>query len=90
MAIYLRKFETVAQYTAAQSSLILPNVSLVTENNTVHYSPLQPTPPSDLSLVCRYNITDTSEATNLFEYNDYIRVETQSEIKTDRIRNKNR
>ena len=36
---YLKKFETEAQYTAAESGLILPNVSLVTENNTLHYNP---------------------------------------------------
>lgn len=57
MAIYLKKFETAAEYSAAESGLILPNVSLVTENNTLHYNPLQPTPPTpsheyvDLGLV---------------------------------------
>ena len=40
MAIYLKKFETQAAYEAAQSSLILPNVSLTVDNNTVHYNPL--------------------------------------------------
>lgn len=39
MAKYLKKFETAAEYSAAESGLILPNVSLVTENNTVHYNP---------------------------------------------------
>lgn len=39
MSKYLKTFETEAAYTAAQSGLILPNVSLVTENNTVHYNP---------------------------------------------------
>lgn len=47
MSKYLKKFDTAAQYTAAQSSLILPNVSLVTENNTVHYNPFTPTPQHD-------------------------------------------
>ena len=37
---YLKQFETTAAYEAAQSSLILPNVSLTLDNNTVHYSPL--------------------------------------------------
>jgi hypothetical protein len=46
MAKYLKKFETAAQYTAAQSSLILPNVSLITENNKVEYNPLTPPTPS--------------------------------------------
>lgn len=39
MAIYLKKFETQAAYEAAQSGLILPNVSLTVDNNTVHYNP---------------------------------------------------
>lgn len=43
---YLKKFETTAQYTAAQSSLILPNVSLIEETHGVAYNPLQPTPPT--------------------------------------------
>lgn len=37
--IYLKKFETTAAYEAAESSLILPNVSLITENNKVEYNP---------------------------------------------------
>jgi hypothetical protein len=36
---YLKKFENNAAYEAAESGLILPNVSFVTENNTVHYNP---------------------------------------------------
>ena len=36
---YLKKFENNATYEAAESGLILPNVSLVTENNAVHYNP---------------------------------------------------
>ena len=39
MAVYLKQFETQAAYEAAESSLILPNVSLITDNNTVHYNP---------------------------------------------------
>ena len=37
--IYLRKFETTAQYEAAESGLILPNVSLVTETMDVYFNP---------------------------------------------------
>ena len=44
--IYLRKFENYAAYEAAKSSLILPNVSLTVDNNTVHYNPSSPTPPT--------------------------------------------
>ena len=39
MAKYLKLFETTAAYEAAESSLILPNVSLTVDNNTVHYNP---------------------------------------------------
>ena len=46
MSIYLKKFETQAAYEAAQSSLILPNVSLTVDNNTVHYNPSTPPTPS--------------------------------------------
>ena len=73
MAIYLKKFENHTQYDnyINGSGAILPNVSICTQEGDVHYNPSTPTPPSDLSLVCRYNITDTSEATDLFDYNDY-------------------
>jgi hypothetical protein len=46
MAIYLKKFETQAAYEAAQPNLILPNVSLTVDNNTVHYNPSTPPTPS--------------------------------------------
>lgn len=46
MGKYLKKFETQAAYEAAQSSLILPNVSLTVDNNTVHYNPSSPVPPT--------------------------------------------
>lgn len=37
--IYLRKFDNHAAYEAAESSLILPNVSLCVNENEVHYNP---------------------------------------------------
>ena len=46
MAVYLKKFETQAAYEAAESSLILPNVSLITETNGVVYNPSSPVPPT--------------------------------------------
>ena len=49
MAIYLKKFETVNQYnayTADTVNFILPNVSLTVDNNTVHYNPSSPVPPT--------------------------------------------
>lgn len=36
---HLKKFETQAAYTTAESNLALPNVALVKEDNTVHYKP---------------------------------------------------
>ena len=46
MSKYLKKFETQAAYEAAQSGLILPNVSLTVDSNTVHYNPSSPVPPT--------------------------------------------
>jgi len=46
MGIYLKKFETQSAYEAAQSGLILPNVSLTVDNNTVHYNPITSSTPS--------------------------------------------
>ena len=46
MAVYLKEFETQAAYEAAQSGLILPNVSLITDNNTINYNPSTPVPPT--------------------------------------------
>jgi len=43
---YLKKFETQAAYEAAESNLILPNVSLISETNAVAYKPSVPPVPS--------------------------------------------
>lgn len=76
MGKYLKKFETQSAYEAAQSSLILPNVSLTVDNNTVHYNPSTPPAPSyeyvDLGLPsgtlwAKYNVGATSET----EYGNY-------------------
>ena len=40
MAVYLKKFENHAAYEAAESGLILPNVSLCVSENEVHYKPI--------------------------------------------------
>ena len=42
MARHLKLFETTASYEAAQSDLILPNVSVTLDNNVVHYNPFDP------------------------------------------------
>ena len=39
---YLREFENHAAYEAAESGLILPNVSLCVSENEVHYNPFDP------------------------------------------------
>lgn len=46
MSKYFKKFETQSAYEAAESSLILPNVSLTVDNNAVHYNPSSPVPPT--------------------------------------------
>ncbi len=49
MGKYLKKFETMSQYnayTADTENFILPNVSLITENNKVEYNPSGVVPPT--------------------------------------------
>ena len=54
----LKKFETHAEYEAAKSSLILPNVSICKDTpNEVHYNPIV---PPETRLVAKFNITSTS------------------------------
>ena len=40
MGKYLKKFENHSAYSAAESGLILPNVSLCVQENEVHYNPV--------------------------------------------------
>ena len=61
MAVYLREFATQAAYEAAQSSLMLPNVSLIDETRGVKYNPLGPEP----KLIAVYNVADTSKPTQI-------------------------
>ena len=72
---YLKKFENHNAYEAAQSGLILPNVSLCVQENEEHYNPSSPTPsyesinlglPSG-TLWAKYNVGATSET----EYGNY-------------------
>ena len=69
MSVYLRKFATQAAYEAAQSSLMLPNVSLIDETNGVEYNQSSPEPPSDPRLIATFNVTSTSESTKIM--NEY-------------------
>lgn len=57
MAIFLKKFETMSQYnayTADTENFILPNVSLITENNNVEYNPSTPPTPSFFCKLTNY------------------------------------
>ena len=57
---YITLFETTEAYNAA--TLDLPNVSLVEENMSVNYNPwVEP----ETRVVCKYNVTSTSEPTTL-------------------------
>ena len=67
MAVYLREFTNHAAYEAAESGLIKPNVSLCAQEKEVHYNPSEPEPPSDPRLVVVYNVTDTTNETNILE-----------------------
>ena len=59
---YLKKFENHTAYQAAESGLILPNVSLCVQENEVHYNPLVIAQP----LIVTYNVEDASNPTPLF------------------------
>lgn len=66
---HLKQFSTTAEYNAAKSSLILPNVSVCQDApTTVYYNPNSPTPPVETRLIAKYNVTDTSNPTEI--YND--------------------
>ena len=65
---YIKKFDTHAEYEAAESSLILPNVSFCVDTpNEVHYNPSSPVPPTPVEtrVVAKYNVTDTSTPTKI-------------------------
>jgi hypothetical protein len=81
MSKYLKKFETQDAYEAAYQSLILPNVSLTVDNNTVHYNPSTPVPPTptETRVVAKFNVTSTSSPTRI-GYNQYISGFSEIEI----------
>jgi hypothetical protein len=69
---YLKKFENHAAYEAAESSLILPNVSLCVNENEVHYNPsTPPTPTAETRVVATFNVENTSEPMPLYYCNEY-------------------
>ena len=60
MGKYLKKFDTTSQYnayTADTANFIKPNVSLITETNTVAYNPYVP----ETMVVAKYNVTSAPE-----------------------------
>ena len=70
---YITKFNTTASYEAAESSLILPNVSLVTENNTVHYNPsTPPTPTAETRVVATFYVEYENETVNILGSNENV------------------
>ena len=72
MSIYLKKFETQAAYESAESVLILPNVSLITENNSVAYKPTAPTPSHDYVEIGGVKwATMNNGATGVTDYGQY-------------------
>lgn len=77
MGKYLKKFETQSAYEAAQSSLILPNVSLTVDNNTVHYNPSSPTPPTPIGTNLSYRLSEDD--------NNYYIVWNNGEEKGERL-----
>ena len=60
MAKYLKLFDTHAEYESfIQTDFDKPNVSYCKDNNEVHYNPVE------TRLICKYNVTSTSEPTVL-------------------------
>lgn len=74
MAIYLKKFENHTQYEnyINGSDAILPNVSICTTEGDVHYNPYVPPTPVETRVVAKFNVTDTSNPTQIIgEYSKY-------------------
>ena len=76
MSKYLKKFENHIQYEnyINSSSAILPNVSICTTEEDVHYKPYVET-----RVVAKFNVTDTSKPTPI-GYNNYISGFSEIEI----------
>lgn len=68
MGKYIKLFETHSAYSAYINGQnpILPNVSYCEDNNEVHYNPYIET-----KLVVKFNVTDTSSATQIGSYLSY-------------------
>ena len=69
MGKYLKKFQTTAQYnayTADTANFIKPNVSLITETNTVEYNPY--VEPIETMVVAKYNVTTDTKTQMILGY----------------------
>ena len=65
MGKYLRKFETTADYeSAAESGLILPNVSYITEGNDVEYNPYVPPRMDIITYEASAKLAETTSSMN--------------------------
>ena len=85
MAKYLKLFDTHAEYESfIQTDFDKPNVSYCTDNNEVHYNPIE------TRLICKYNVTSISEPTvlradiegNIFKVSSFILSFFRSAIKS--------
>lgn len=68
MGKYLKKFQTTSQYnayTADTANFILPNVSLITENNSVAYNPYV---APETMVVAKYNVTESTMTQRILGY----------------------
>ena len=67
---YLKKFETNAEYETYKDSedYITPNVSYCVEQTEVHYEKYTPQP--ETRIVATFNVTDTSNPTNIVGYDE--------------------
>ena len=69
MADYLKNFETTEDYNTYinGNDVLKPNVSYCEDNNEVHYNPI---PPPETRVVAIFNVTDSSNPTQLYPYYD--------------------
>ena len=67
MGLFLKNFSTNAEYETYinGSGVILPNVSLTVDNNTVHYNPSSPT-PTETKIVAKYYVENEGSQIRLF------------------------
>lgn len=61
--IYLKEFATQAAYESAESSLLTPNVALITENGGVKYVKGAPEPPTPTNpiVTCKFHINEPTD-----------------------------